>query len=76
MPPCTSCSTTAAPSSVGIGAQMAALSPLAVLDRGYAMAQKQGTIVRDAAQVAPGERVKIRLAKGAFEATVDKVDES
>ncbi len=59
-----------------LGAQMAALSPLAVLDRGYAMAQKQGTIVRDAASVAPGDRVRIRLAKGAFEATVDKVDES
>lgn len=58
-----------------LGAQMAALSPLAVLDRGYAMVQKDRAIVRDAAQVAPADKLRVRLAKGSLEVTVDKVDE-
>ena len=54
-----------------LGAQMAALSPLAVLDRGYAMVSATGhTIVRDASQVAVGDRVRIRLARGMLAATV------
>lgn len=58
-----------------LGAQMAALSPLAVLDRGYAMVQKDRAIIRDAAQVAPADKLRVRLAKGSLEVTVDKVDE-
>jgi exodeoxyribonuclease VII large subunit len=46
------------------GAQMAALSPLAVLDRGYAMVSKDGVMVRDAAQVEAGDRLRVRLARG------------
>ena len=66
-----------------LGAQMAALSPLAVLDRGFAMVVRtQGTadgtdlgaIVRDAAQVAPGERLRIRLARGTLGVTVEEID--
>ena len=48
------------------GAQISALSPLAVLDRGYAMVSKDGAIVRDAAQVTAGDRLDIRLARGAL----------
>jgi len=58
-----------------LGAQMAALSPLAVLDRGYAMVHKDRAIIRDAAQVAPADKLRVRLAKGSLEVTVDKVDE-
>src|SRR5262249_55664592 len=54
-----------------IGAQLAALSPLAVLDRGYSMVSKGGEIVRDASQVSPGDRIGIRLARGALEVSVD-----
>jgi len=54
------------------GSQMAALSPLAVLDRGYAVVRTGETIVRDAAQVAPGERIQIRLARGELTAKVEK----
>jgi exodeoxyribonuclease VII large subunit len=54
------------------GAQMAALSPLAVLDRGYAVVRAGDVIVRDAAQVAPGDRLRIRLAKGEVTAKVEK----
>ncbi len=54
-----------------IGAQMAALSPLAVLDRGYAMVRAGDAIVRDAAQVAPGDRLTVRLANGSLAVIVE-----
>lgn len=41
-----------------------ALSPLAVLDRGYAIALRAGVPVRDAAALATGERLELRLARG------------
>ncbi|HEX5095368.1 MAG TPA: exodeoxyribonuclease VII large subunit, partial [Acidimicrobiia bacterium] len=59
-----------------LGAQMAALSPLAVLDRGYAMVRAGDVLVRDAAQVAKGERLSVRLAKGALDVIVDKIQKS
>jgi exodeoxyribonuclease VII large subunit len=58
-----------------LGAGMAALSPLAVLDRGFAMVQRaDGAIVRDAAQVARGESLRIRLAQGRLGVTVEEVE--
>jgi exodeoxyribonuclease VII large subunit len=58
-----------------LGAGMAALSPLAVLDRGFAMvARGDGTIVRDAARVSRGERLRIRLAQGTLGVTVEEVE--
>ena len=57
-----------------LGAQMAALSPLAVLDRGYAVARTEaGALVRDVAQVATGDRIALRVAKGELVAVVEKV---
>jgi exonuclease VII large subunit len=57
-----------------VGAQLAALSPLAVLDRGYAMARRaDGSIVRSADTVRAGERLALRLARGQLEVTVDAV---
>ena len=56
-----------------LGAQMAALSPLAVLDRGYAMVRAGDVIVRDAAQVSSKERLHVRLARGSLDVIVDKV---
>lgn len=57
-----------------VGAQMAALSPLAVLDRGYAMVRAaEGVIVRDAAQVAPKQRLQVRLARGELDVIVEEV---
>ena len=53
-----------------LGAQMAALSPLSVLDRGYAMVMKDGVLVREAAQVSPGDELIVRLARGLLEVTV------
>jgi exodeoxyribonuclease VII large subunit len=58
-----------------LGAQMAALSPLAVLDRGYAMVQKDGAIVRDASQVRAHDRLRVRLAKGTLDVAVEGTDD-
>ncbi len=58
-----------------LGAQMAALSPLAVLDRGYAMVHAGETLVRDASQVQAGDRLHVRLAKGTLEVVVEQVNE-
>jgi exodeoxyribonuclease VII large subunit len=50
---------------VGLAAQVAALSPQATLDRGYAVIQQSGgAVVRDAAAVAVGERLTARVAEG------------
>jgi exodeoxyribonuclease VII large subunit len=50
---------------VGLTAQVAALSPQATLDRGYAVIQQgDGQVVRDAADVAVGDRLTARVAAG------------
>ena len=52
-------------------ASLDALSPLAVLNRGYSIVENEkGVIVRDAAGVESGEPVKIRLARGTIKARV------
>ena len=54
-----------------LGAQIAALSPLAVLDRGYAMVRAGEAIVRDAKQVTAGDRISVRLARGSLDVVVE-----
>jgi exodeoxyribonuclease VII large subunit len=45
--------------------QVHALSPAATLDRGYAVVQAaDGSVIRDPAQVAPGDRLRLRLSGG------------
>jgi exodeoxyribonuclease VII large subunit len=50
-----------------------ARSPLATLARGYALVTRavDGAILRDAAGVAPGERIQARLARGALVCRVE-----
>jgi len=55
-----------------LGAQLHALSPLAVLDRGYAVVRAGDAIVRDAAAVAPGSHLRVRVARGSLDVTVDR----
>jgi exodeoxyribonuclease VII large subunit len=57
----------------GRAAQLAALSPLAVLERGYAIVRHGGTaaVVRSPAEVYPGEPLDVRVAAGRFTATAD-----
>jgi exodeoxyribonuclease VII large subunit len=58
-------------------ASLDALSPLAVLQRGYAIAQREdGSLLRDANGVSVGDSVRVRLAKGRIRAKVDDVDEA
>ncbi|MFA7348311.1 MAG: exodeoxyribonuclease VII large subunit [Desulfurivibrionaceae bacterium] len=50
-----------------------AISPLAVLGRGYSLVQqKNGDIVRDSSRVQPGENLSITLARGGIDCEVKK----
>jgi exodeoxyribonuclease VII large subunit len=55
----------------GLTAQLAALSPLATLARGYAVARRadDGLVVTSPAQVAAGDTIEITVRDGAFPAT-------
>ncbi|GIW86015.1 MAG: exodeoxyribonuclease 7 large subunit [Isosphaeraceae bacterium] len=57
-------------------ARLDALSPLAVLARGYSLTQDvaTGRVVRAAEQLKPGDRVRTRLASGSFLARVEAVE--
>jgi len=60
-------------------ARLEALSPVAVLSRGYALIYTQGgTLLRSAADTAPGQTIRARLGKGTLEAqvTATKVTET
>jgi exodeoxyribonuclease VII large subunit len=55
-----------------LAARLEALSPLAVLARGYALCWDvaQQTLVRRAADVAPGDQIRVSLSEGSIEAAV------
>jgi exodeoxyribonuclease VII large subunit len=54
-----------------LAARLDSLSPLAVLNRGYSITQnKDGSIIRDIAQVVKGDKLKIKLANGKLDAEV------
>jgi exodeoxyribonuclease VII large subunit len=51
--------------------QLTHLSPLHVLDRGYAIVQDSaGHVLKDAGETAAGEELRVRLAKGALRVEV------
>ncbi len=53
-------------------ARLHSLSPLAVLDRGYALVlSTDGSLVRSTAQIAPGDLLTTRLAGGSFLSRVE-----
>jgi exodeoxyribonuclease VII large subunit len=49
-------------------------SPLAVLARGYCVAEKQGEVVRSAGGITKGDRMKIRFYDGSSKVIVEQVD--
>ena len=53
--------------------QLQHLSPLAVLAKGYAVVQKDGVAVRNAAMLNVGDAVDIRLEKGSIGAKVTRI---
>jgi exodeoxyribonuclease VII large subunit len=56
-----------------LSGRLEALSPLAILDRGYALVfDRSGKLVKDAANVQVGDQISARLARGEITATVKK----
>jgi exodeoxyribonuclease VII large subunit len=55
------------------GARLQTLSPLATLDRGYAIVRAGAVALRDASAVSLGDRLEIELASGALGARVEDV---
>jgi exodeoxyribonuclease VII large subunit len=54
--------------------QLAALSPLAVLNRGYALVyDENGILLKDAAALAPGQLLSTRLAAGSVESRITRI---
>ena len=62
---------------IALTAKLDAMSPLKVLTRGYAMAQTEdGTLLRSAGQVKPGDCITIDLSDGRVSASVTEVKEN
>jgi exodeoxyribonuclease VII large subunit len=58
-----------------MGRALETLSPLAILERGYALVfDGSGTLVKDAEQVKAGEEISARVARGEIRATVKKAN--
>ena len=56
-----------------MGRALEMLSPLAILERGYALVfDSAGQLVKDAAQVNAGQEISARVARGEIRATVKK----
>src|ERR1700683_2025565 len=56
-------------------ASLEALSPVAILNRGYALVfDANGQLVKDAARLAPGDTVSARLAHGGFRARLTSLE--
>ena len=57
----------------GVSKNLNALSPLAILDRGYSITSFQGKSLTKSNRIKQGDSINIRLAKGQLDCTVDKV---
>jgi exodeoxyribonuclease VII large subunit len=59
-----------------MGRALEMLSPLAILERGYALVfDGDGKLVKDAAQVQTGDEIRARLARGEIRAVVKRADD-
>jgi exodeoxyribonuclease VII large subunit len=59
----------------GAEARLHALSPLKVLQRGYALVHDgNGVLVRSIAQLGPGEVIQTRVSDGSFSSRIEKLD--
>lgn len=57
-----------------LDARLRSLSPLAVLDRGYALVlDAEGMLIRSTSQLTPGDALRTRLSDGEFRSTVDEI---
>ena len=58
-----------------LGSELHALSPLAVLGRGYSLTRREdGTLVTDAGDVSPGDTVLTRLHAGELRCRVEEIE--
>ena len=55
--------------------KLEAISPVAVLHRGYALVYRETSLVRDASELKTGEKLTVRLAKGTVSALVTDISE-
>lgn len=55
-------------------ARLEALSPLRVLERGYALATRDGHVVTDASALAPGDPIELRFARGRARGRITDVE--
>jgi exodeoxyribonuclease VII large subunit len=54
-----------------LSAKLDALSPVKILDRGYALIfDSHGALIKDAAQISPGSEISARVARGSFTAAI------
>ena len=51
--------------------RLRALDPFATLERGYAIVQREASVVTSVAAAHPGDAIRVRLSDGAFGAHVD-----
>ena len=58
---------------VALAAKLDALSPLKVLGRGYAIAEKDGAPLRSASEAARGDRIDVRLSGGSLGCLVEEI---
>lgn len=59
-----------------LGQRLNDLSPLTILERGYALAyDESGRVLRDASKVEPGDAIRVRLEKGSLRAEVQATEE-
>ena len=54
-----------------VHARLGALSPVATLERGYAIVRRGDDVVRSSGQVASGDEIAVRVADGSFGARVE-----
>ena len=52
------------------------VSPLAVLERGYAIVQREGAAVRDSADLRPGDLVRLRFGRGGALARIEQTEQT
>jgi exodeoxyribonuclease VII large subunit len=58
-----------------LSSQLEALSPLAILERGYALVfDASGKLVKDASQLSAGDEISGTVARGSFAATIKNTE--
>jgi exodeoxyribonuclease VII large subunit len=57
-----------------LAAGLEPLSPLGVLDRGYAIATHQGKVIRDPTAVKAGDTIEVRVSRGKIQAQVQAIE--